>query len=229
MARWAGEGKDWIQLMMQTRPQKEDVIRNLLESMKQPADKKKESKGPVPTKKPRDLPPPDLGTLVLGEPLTLETKGDNKTVVNWMNGHAKMKSRNGTVEKAQNLLREWWGRGICLRQQTNDWVTHTSREHDKEADLWAGKGAKGRAEEWVDTARIAWHEVLGICGIWDGTFDNGKCGGCIVLMAFLEPHGCFPFFKRCGSVLGNSSMDAEMGGSGMLIDNLRQWLEKCAR
>ena len=50
MARWAGEGKDWIQLMTQTQPRKEDVIRNLLESMKQPVDKKMESKGSVPTK-----------------------------------------------------------------------------------------------------------------------------------------------------------------------------------
>ena len=30
MARWAGEMKDWIQLVTQTRPRKEDVIRNLL-------------------------------------------------------------------------------------------------------------------------------------------------------------------------------------------------------
>ena len=49
MARWAGEGKDWIELMTQSRPHKEDVVRNLLESMKQPVDGKKESKGPVPT------------------------------------------------------------------------------------------------------------------------------------------------------------------------------------
>ena len=38
MARWVGEGKDWIELMTQTRPRKEDAIRNLLESMKQPED-----------------------------------------------------------------------------------------------------------------------------------------------------------------------------------------------
>ena len=38
MARWAGEANDWIELMTQTRPQKEDVIWNLLESMKQPVD-----------------------------------------------------------------------------------------------------------------------------------------------------------------------------------------------
>ena len=46
---------------------KEDVIRKLLESIKQPVDKKKESKGLVPRKKPRDLPPLDLGILVPGK------------------------------------------------------------------------------------------------------------------------------------------------------------------
>ena len=53
MARWAGEGNDWIELLMQTRPQKEDVIRNLLESIKQPVGIRKASKGLVPTKKPK--------------------------------------------------------------------------------------------------------------------------------------------------------------------------------
>ena len=75
MARWASEANDWIELMTQTRPQKEDVIRNLLQSMKQPVGEKKESKGFVPTKKPRNLPLLDLGTLVPGDLLTLEIKG----------------------------------------------------------------------------------------------------------------------------------------------------------
>ena len=189
MARWAGEVKDWIQLMTQTQPRKDDVIRNLLESMKQPVDRKKESKGSVPTKKPRDLLPLDLGTRVPGESTTLEIKGDNKTIVDWMNGLVMTKTRIGTVEKAQNLLRQWWGRGMRLRQRTTYWVTHTFREHNKEADLSAGKGAKGRAKEWVDTTRIAWQEVAVVCRFWDGSYDNGKCGGSIVLMAFSEPHG----------------------------------------
>ena len=47
---WRGEG-----LMTQTQLRKEDVVRNLVESMKEPVDKKKESKGSVPTKKPKDL------------------------------------------------------------------------------------------------------------------------------------------------------------------------------
>ena len=47
------------------------------------------------------------------------------------------------------------GRGIRMRQRTAEWVSHSFREHNKEADLWADKGAKERLEEWVDTARFA--------------------------------------------------------------------------
>ena len=82
MARWTGEGKDWVQLMTQTQLRKEDVIRNLLESMKQPADKKKESEGSVLDKEIKGY-CLDLGTPVPGESPTLEIKGDNKTIVDW--------------------------------------------------------------------------------------------------------------------------------------------------
>ena len=45
MARWAGEGHDWIKLMAQNKPRKEHVIRSLLESLKQTVEKKAETKG----------------------------------------------------------------------------------------------------------------------------------------------------------------------------------------
>ena len=48
-------------------------------------------------------------------------------------------------------------------------------------------------------------------------------------MAFSDPHGWFPFHKKCGPVPGKSSLKAEMGGCGMLIDNSQQWMEKCTR
>ena len=64
-----------------------------------------------------------------------------------------------------------------LGQRTTDWVTHIFREHNQEADFWAGKGAQGRAEEWVDTTRITWREVYRCVWICDGSFNNGRCGG----------------------------------------------------
>ena len=36
-----------------------------------------------------------------------------------------------------------------------------------------------------------------------------------------------PPTKRCGLVPGNNSLVAEMGGCGMLMENLRQWIDKC--
>ena len=219
LARWAGEGKDWMQLMTQTHPRKEDDIRNQLEPMKQPVEKKEESKGSVPTEKPRDLPPLDLGTLVPAESPTLEIKGDNKTIVDWKNGHAKMKTRIGNVEKAQELLREWWGHVMRSRQRTADWVTHIFREHNMGADLWAGKGAQERAEESVDAIRITLQEVTGVCGFSDGSFDNGKCGRSHCPHGLLGIARMVYFPQKCGPVPGNSSFDAEMGGWGMVIDN----------
>ena len=99
MARWAGDGKDWITLMKrnttsQGRCHSEFARVDETASGKEKrvqrncADKEtKRSALPHP-------PPLDLGASV------------PKTIVDWMNGHAKMKTKIGTVEKAQNLLRE---------------------------------------------------------------------------------------------------------------------------
>ena len=104
------------------------------------------------------------------------------------------------------------GSKIRLRQRTGEWITHTFREHNKEADLWADKGEKGRVEEWVDTTRVAWPEVAGLCGFWDGSCDNGYCGSGILIMAYSDLQGWSTFYEKCGLVPGKKSLDAEMGG-----------------
>ena len=182
MAKWSGEGNDWIKRMAQNQPRKEDVIHSLLASMGQAVDKKTEADGTSPTKKPRELPPHELETPEEGNKLTLEIKGDCETIVDWVNGHAKLKARESTVAIAQDLLRDWWGRGVDLRPRIADWATHIFREHNKEADLWAAKCAKGREDEWVDTAHVAWSEVTCLCGFGDGRCDNGKCVAGIVIL-----------------------------------------------
>ena len=60
--------------------------------------------------------------------------------------------------------------GCASDKGTSDWVTHTFREH-KEADIWAGKGTRA-CRRMGGHDRIAWQEVLGICGFWDGRFDK---------------------------------------------------------
>ena len=72
----------------------------------------------------------------------LDIRGDSKTIVDWVNGHAKLKTWESTIATAQNLLWEWWGRGVDLRRCVADWTVHICREHNSEADFWAGKGVK---------------------------------------------------------------------------------------
>ena len=89
----------------------------------------------------------------------------------------------------------------------------------------AARGAKGE-DEWVDTVHVAWSEVTGLCGFWDDSCDNGKCGAGIVIQAFTESLGWVSTYKKCGPVTGRSSLDAELGGCGMLLENLRRWINK---
>ena len=96
----------------------------------------------------------------------LEIRGDSKTVVDWVNGHAKQYMRDITIATAQNTLQAWWGCGVDLRRRVADWATHIFREHNTEADLWAGKGVKGQEDEWTDTVNVVWSEVMGLCGFW---------------------------------------------------------------
>ena len=61
----------------------------------------------------------------------------------------------------------------------------------------------------------------------DGSCDTCQCGAGIMIMACSEALGWFPIFKKCGPVVGQNSLDAELGGCGMLMDNLCQWIDNC--
>ena len=65
-------------------------------------------------------------------------------------------------------------------------------------------------EEWVDTTRVAWPDVTGLCGFLDGSCDNRNCGSGIVIVACSDLHGWSPFYKKCGLVLGVNSLDADL-------------------
>ena len=135
MARWAGEGNDWIKLMAQKNREEAGRQRN-------------------------------RGTCSL---LELERLGIQRRLHNdcgldlWSRQtENKGMYRREVSEPSASL----WGPEVHLRQRTADWDTHVFREHNKEANLWADKGAKGRVDESVDTARVIWSEVVGLCGFW---------------------------------------------------------------
>ena len=94
----------------------ENVIRSLLE-----VEKKVEPNRTKPATKPRYLPSLELDLPEAGKKPTLKIKAYCKTIVDWINGRTKMKTRESTVPNTQNLLRDWWGRGVHLRQRTAEW------------------------------------------------------------------------------------------------------------
>ena len=144
------------------------------------------------TKKPWDL-----------APLVLEVPAEDKTLVDWVNGHAKLKMKESTIASVQNLLREWWGRGVDLRKRVAVQAIHIFREHNKEADSWARKGVKGREEEWVDTANVVWSEFVGLCGFWSGSCENGTCGAGMMIQAFIKPPSWRSYPQQVRPVAGS--------------------------
>ena len=103
VTRWNGPARQ--------QPRKEDVIHSLLASMRQAAEKKTKADE---TKRNQ------VEIQEEGKKLTLEIKGGSKSMVDWVNGHAKLKTRERTAATTQNLLREWWCRGVDQRQRTVD-------------------------------------------------------------------------------------------------------------
>ena len=79
---------------------------------------------------------------------------------------------------------------------------------------------KGREDEWVDTAHVVWSEVASLRGFWDGSCDDGKGGAGIMIQAFTESLGWVPSCKKFWLVTGQNSLAAELGGCGMLLENV---------
>ena len=141
MSKWADEGEDWIQLLAQ-RPLPQGRRADEFAEDDDTADgEKDQERGGAMTKKPRDLEPLALEMPPEDKKPMPEFRGDSKTIVDWVNGHAKLKTKESTIAIVQNLLREWRGRGVNLR--VTDRAVHIFRERNKEARLvgW-GKASK---------------------------------------------------------------------------------------
>ena len=72
---------------------------------------------------------------------------------------------------------------------------------------------------------VVWSEVTSLCGFWDGSCENGTCGAGIMIQALTKILGGTPIHTKCGRVRCRNSLDAELGGCGMLMENLSQWIE----
>ena len=164
--------------------------------MRQPTEKKPLKGGGAQKKKPRDLELSVLEKPAEDKKLMLEMRSVRKRIVDWVNGLAKLKTCESTIATAQNLLWEWWDRGVDLRRRVADWAVHIFREHNQEADIWAGKGVKGSEEEWTDIANIIWSEVTGLCGVLEGSCERCTFG------VFTQTLGCATTRKKMRTSAG---------------------------
>ena len=96
--------------------------------------------------------------------------------------------------------------------------------------MWAVKGVKGREDEWVDTAHVAWSEVTGLCVFWDGSCDEGKCGAGLVSQPSTKTLGWVHVHKK-KMWAGNAS---EFPGCRIwrlwhVVEKFASWIDKSMR
>ena len=94
-------------------------------------------------------------------------------------------------------------------------MTHIFREHNKEGDLWAANGVKGREDEWV--VRYGLRSPASV-DFWMAVAILGQCGTGVMIQAFIVSLGWVPIHKKCGPVIQNS-LDAKLGGCGVLMND----------
>ena len=103
--------------------------------------------GGVPLRRAREIAPLIIDPPVNSDGIELAFRGDSKTVVDWINGKGRMKKPFRIIDEVQLMLMDWWMKGINLCCQTGSWATHVFREHNVDADKWAGYGVVGREDE----------------------------------------------------------------------------------
>ena len=106
------------------------------------------------TKKPRFLEPLEMPAE--DKKLMLEVRGDSRTIVDWVSGHAKLKTKESIVASVQNLLR--------VNGEAMEWIYDNVRllgrfTSQQRSRFTGWEGVKGREEEWVDTVNVVWSEV----------------------------------------------------------------------
>ena len=87
-----------------------------------------------------------------------------ETAKRWLIGSTVTQSKKNTNQHycGSETNEGLWGRGTDLGRRVAEWQVLICREHKKEAGAWAGTGARGREEEWVDIANVVWSEVTGM-------------------------------------------------------------------
>ena len=106
-------------------------------------------------------------------------------------GHAKQTMPISTAGTAQLQKRDCWDRRADLRRRVPDWRYILTANTTKKPTR-----ARGREEQWVDSANVVWPEVTGLCGFWDGSCQHGVCGAGMLIKISTQTLGCATNHKR---------------------------------
>ena len=97
--------------------------------------------------------------------------------------------------------------GVNLRRRVDDWAVHIFREHNTEAD--AGRGVRGRKEEWENDSKVVWAEVTGFCGFWDGSCRDDVNGAGLWIKIFTHALEVVHNLQKVKPLPDKNSLDAE--------------------
>ena len=159
----------------------------------------------------------------------LEVLGDNKVVINWMNGAWEVKGDEHAVlvrGVVDQLVRWFLGGTFWPRNDESDWCRHIFRESNKAADTQANwlmdKGDSGPGGQWEapdlhDKMQRSRHILLS----FDGARRRSGHGAAAWILWLRDEYGSFEKVSYGGRVLRNASaMTAEREALRMGIEYL---------
>ena len=159
----------------------------------------------------------------------LEVLGDNKVVINWMNGAWEVKGDEHAVPVrgvVDQFVRWFLGGTFRPRTDESDWCRHIFRESNKAADTHAnwlmdngdsGPGAQWEAPDLHDKMQKSRHILLS----FDGARRESGLGAAAWILWLRDEYGSFEKVSYGGRVLRNASaMTAEREALRMGIEHL---------
>ena len=158
----------------------------------------------------------------------LEVLGDNKVVINWMNGawEVKGEERAILVRAVDQFVRWFLGGTFRPRTDENDWCRYILRESNKAADTHAnwlmdngdsGPGAQWMAPDLHDKMKKSRYIVLS----FDGARRESGLGAAAWILWLRDEYGIFEKVSYGGRVLMNASaMIAEREALRIGIEHL---------
>ena len=139
--------------------------------------------------------------------------GDNKVVINWMNGAWEVKNEEHAIPVrgvVDQFVRWFLGGTFRPRTDENDWCRHIFRESNKAADTHAnwlmdngdsGPGAQWMASDLHDKIQKSRHIVLS----FDGARRKSGLGAAAWILWLRNEYGIFEKVSYGGCVLKNAS------------------------